>query len=208
LGNTPLKDAVLAKRDRVASFIRLNNPGIKYTMPGHELGGLMCEAAFQGDLDQVKRLMANGVGPNESNYDKRTALMTASCEGHIAVVTYLLEHGADIDIKDRFGGTALANAVRYSFEVRNAKQVQALLHTHGADLNSSTNDYTAKMNEYAHTGDIDGIRILAENKVDVSLGNFDRRTPLHLAACRFAYVCVRVYFYEYTCQNICSRFSI
>jgi len=177
-------------------------------MPGHELGGLMCEAAFQGDLDQVKRLMANGVGPNESNYDKRTALMTASCEGHIAVVTYLLEHGADIDIKDRFGGTALANAVRYSFEVRNAKQVQALLRTHGADLNSSTNDYTAKMNEYAHTGDIDGIRILAENKVDVSLGNFDRRTPLHLAACRFAYVCVRVYFYEYTCQNICSRFSI
>ena len=198
LGNTPLTDAVLAKRDRVAAFIRVETPGIKYAMPGHELGGLMCEAAFEGDLDQIKRLMANGVGPNESNYDKRTALMTASCEGHIPVVTYLLEHGADIDIKDRFGGTALANAVRYSFEVRNAKQVQALLRSHGADLNFSTSDYTAKMNEYAHTGDIDGIRILAENKVDVSLGNFDRRTPLHLAACRFVYVCVHVCFYKYT----------
>jgi len=75
-------------------------------MPGNELGGFMCEAAFDGDLDQIKRLMANGVGPNESNYDKRTALMIASCEGHIPVVTYLLEHGADIDVKDRFGGTA------------------------------------------------------------------------------------------------------
>ena len=106
LGNTPLKDAVLAKCDRVAALIRCETPGIKYTMPGNELGGFMCEAAFDGDLDQIKRLMANGVGPNESNYDKRTALMTASCEGHIPVVTYLLEHGADIDVKDRFGGTA------------------------------------------------------------------------------------------------------
>ena len=189
-GNTPFKDAVLAKFDRIAALMRLENPGIQYTLPGNELGGLMCEAAFDGDLDQIKRLMANGVGPNESNYDKRTALMIASCEGHIPVVTYLLEHGADIDAKDRFGGTALADAVRHSFDARNAKQVQALLRTHGADINSSTNDYTAKMNEYAHTGDIEKIRILAENKVDVSLGNYDRRTPLHLAACRFAYVCL------------------
>ena len=106
LGNTPLKDSVLAKCDRVSALIRSETPGIKYTMPGNELGGFMCEAAFDGDLDQIKRLMANGVGPNESNYDKRTALMIASCEGHIPVVTYLLEHGADIDVKDRFGGTS------------------------------------------------------------------------------------------------------
>jgi len=94
---------------------------------------------------------------------------------------------------------SVADAVRHSFDVRNAKQVQALLRTHGADLASSTNDYTAKMNEYAHTGDIDRIRILAENKVDVSLGNYDRRTPLHLAACRFVNVCLRVDLYNYIC---------
>jgi len=93
----------------------------------------------------------------------------------------------------------VADAVRHSFDVRNAKQVQALLRTHGADLSSSTNNYTAKMNEYAHLGDIDGIRILAENKVDVSLGNYDRRTPLHLAACRFAFVCLCVDLYDYIC---------
>ena len=204
LGNTPLQDAVQAKCDRIAALIRFETPGIKYTVPSNELGGLMCEAAFDGDLDQIKRLMANGVGSNESNYDRRTALMTASCEGHIPVVTYLLENGADIDAKDRFGGTALADAVRHSFDVRNAKQVQALLRTHGADLTFSTNDYTAKMNEYAHTGDIDRIRILVENKVDVSLGNYDRRTPLHLAACRFVYVCLRVYLYNYVCYYVCS----
>ena len=84
-------------------------------------------------------------------------------------------------------------AVRHNFDVRNAKHVQALLRTHGADLNSAATDYTAKLNEYAHTGDIDRIRLLAENKVDVGLGNYDRRTPLHLAACRFVRVCVRVY---------------
>jgi len=81
--------------------------------------------------------------------------------------------------------------VRHTFDVRNSKQVQALLRSHGADLNSAATDYTAKLNEYAHAGNIDGIRLLAENRIDVGLGNYDRRTPLHLAACRL-YMCVFV----------------
>jgi len=186
LGNTPLKDAVLAKRDRVAEMIRAETPGLYFSLPGNELGVLMCEAAFEGDLDQIQRLIANGVGPNECDYDNRTGLHLSSCEGHVHVVSYLLEHGSDIEFKDRFGGTALDDAVRHNFDVRNAKLVQAMLRSHGASLQYSATDYTTKMNEYAHTGDLDHIRLLADNKVDVSLADYDLRSPLHLAACRCA----------------------
>jgi len=57
-----LKDAVLAKCDRVAALIRSETPGITYTLPGNELGVMICQAAFDGDLDQIQRLMTNGVG--------------------------------------------------------------------------------------------------------------------------------------------------
>jgi ankyrin repeat protein len=35
----------------------------------------------------------------------------------------------------------------------------------------------------AWSGNIDQIRVLAESKVDLSVGDYDGRTPLHLAAC-------------------------
>jgi len=39
------------------------------------------------------------------------------------------------------------------------------------------------VNEYADQGNIDEIRLLAENGVNVGQGDYDGRTPLHLAAC-------------------------
>jgi len=44
----------------------------------------------------------------------------------VTIVEYLLEIKADINSKDRFGGTPLEDAVRHNFEVRNAKQVVCL----------------------------------------------------------------------------------
>jgi ankyrin repeat protein len=183
MGNTPLRDAVTAKRDRVAAAIRKASPGCVFTLPGNELGVKLCEAAFEGDLEQIKRLLANGVDPNESDYDGRTALHLAACEGHTQLVSFLLEAKAEINATDRFGGTALEDAVRHNGEVRNAKHVQAMLRENGADLSSSDTDFIARVNTYADEGNIDGIRLLTENRVDVGRGDYDGRTPLHLAAC-------------------------
>jgi ankyrin repeat protein len=47
--------------------------------------------SFGGDLQGIKRLVDNGVEVNAQDYDNRSALHLAACEGHTHVVEYLLQ---------------------------------------------------------------------------------------------------------------------
>jgi glutaminase len=67
-------------------------------------------AASQGDLDEVRALIAAGVGPGTADYDGRTPLHLAAAEGQLEVVRYLLAAGADPKPVDRWGGTPLSDA--------------------------------------------------------------------------------------------------
>jgi glutaminase len=67
-------------------------------------------AASQGDLDEVRALIAAGVEPGTADYDGRTPLHLAAAEGQLDVVRYLLAAGADPRPVDRWGGTPLSDA--------------------------------------------------------------------------------------------------
>jgi glutaminase len=69
-------------------------------------------AASQGDLDEVRALVASGVEPGTGDYDGRTALHLAAAEGRLEVVRYLLATGTDPEPVDRWGGTPLTDAER------------------------------------------------------------------------------------------------
>ena len=58
-----------------------------------------------GELEKIKEIV-NKVDINGSDYDKRTGLHLAASEGHIDVVRFLLENGAEIK-KDRWKHTAI-----------------------------------------------------------------------------------------------------
>ena len=49
------------------------------------------------------------------DYDKRFALHLAASEGHLDVVKWLVENGCDVNVKDRWGGTPLQDAIRGKF---------------------------------------------------------------------------------------------
>lgn len=59
----------------------------------------------KGDREGVMQELEKGVEPNLADYDKRTALHLASCEGCTEIVVLLLEKGADVNSVDRWGRT-------------------------------------------------------------------------------------------------------
>ena len=183
LGNSPFNDAVRSKHDNVVAVIKKHDRNITYKLGGNELGVLMCLAAAEGRLEDIKRLVNNGVDPNEADYDGRTAMHLAASNGNLEILEHLVGIKANFMCRDRFNGTPLEDAVRHHFDVRNAAQAQRILRSQGATLAGEGLKYVVKMCEYAAEGDAERIRLLAENGVDVSLGDYDDRTPLHLAAC-------------------------
>ncbi|EER12685.1 conserved hypothetical protein, partial [Perkinsus marinus ATCC 50983] len=70
------------------------------------------EAAYQGDMNRMKELMASnsGLSVNVQDYDKRTPLHLAAAGGHMDAVQYLLGEGAQLKT-DRFGMLPIHDAV-------------------------------------------------------------------------------------------------
>ena len=73
-------------------------------------------AASKGNLDKMIKLIENkNVDINTCDYDKRTALHLAAAEGHIEIIKYLLDEGANKLIKDRWGNTPYHEANKRDF---------------------------------------------------------------------------------------------
>ena len=61
--------------------------------------------AAAGDLCSLRALLDSGISINITDYNGRSALHLAFERGHTEMVNYLLEQGADKDLKDIFGNT-------------------------------------------------------------------------------------------------------
>ena len=73
----------------------------------------LCGASRGGNAREVRRLLSSGVNPNcviVEQYDA-TPMLAAALNGHIDVVKVLLDGGANPDISDNEGSTALHIAV-------------------------------------------------------------------------------------------------
>lgn len=78
----------------------------------------LCAAILKGDLATVKKFVEYGADVNEMS-NGLTPLMFAARYNKIEILKYLLEKGADKDLKDERGNTALKYA-------ENSKSVEAL----------------------------------------------------------------------------------
>lgn len=59
----------------------------------------------KGNKWGVMQELEKGVEPNVGDYDRRTALHLAACEGCTEIILLLLEKGADVNSTDRWGRT-------------------------------------------------------------------------------------------------------
>eukprot|EP00189_Rhodosorus_marinus_P009361 CAMPEP_0184753786 /NCGR_PEP_ID=MMETSP0315-20130426/44282_1 /TAXON_ID=101924 /ORGANISM="Rhodosorus marinus, Strain UTEX LB 2760" /LENGTH=523 /DNA_ID=CAMNT_0027233173 /DNA_START=240 /DNA_END=1811 /DNA_ORIENTATION=+ len=84
------------------------------------------DAVHSGDLQKSEALLAKGAMIESRNYDKRTALHIAACDGNSEMVKLLLSKGAMTDVRDRWGSTPLHDAQQAGHH-----EVILLLQIHG-----------------------------------------------------------------------------
>jgi ankyrin repeat protein len=78
----------------------------------------LCNAILKGDMATVKKFVEYGADVNEMS-NGLTPLMFAARYNKIEILKYLLEKGADKDVKDERGN----NALKYA---QNSKSVEAV----------------------------------------------------------------------------------
>ncbi|KAK9810819.1 hypothetical protein WJX73_009788 [Symbiochloris irregularis] len=112
LGGHALLEACKQGHDELID--RLKDPEIWKNMDSTETASLLCEAVFNGDLAFLRRLLRAGAPPGAQDYDARTPLHIAACEGHAAAAGVLVEAGGPdlVTEKDRWGRTPLDEADR------------------------------------------------------------------------------------------------
>jgi ankyrin repeat protein len=126
-------------------------------------------AAHDGELEQVKSLLKQGVSCNAVDQDGHTALMFAAFNGHSEIVIHLLDAGAEIDRVDYLSRTALLYGSTGSFP----ETVKILL-DRGADPNMVDSDeHFSPLMHAAAEGHLEVVKVLIAYGADRSLKDID-----------------------------------
>ncbi|XP_022869416.1 potassium channel SKOR-like [Olea europaea var. sylvestris] len=100
-GNTPLLEAIKSGHDRVASLLSREGALLKID----NSGSFLCTLVAKGDSDFLRRVLSYGIDPNSKDYDHRTPLHIAASHGLYLMAKLILEAGASVFSKDRWGNT-------------------------------------------------------------------------------------------------------
>ena len=174
-GNTPLRDAVRHGHSVVASMLYERGGKLGYSQV--EAAGEACELARTGSLERLTLMVECGLDLNAVDYDTRSALHLAASEGNGPIVDFLLRNKADINAKDRWGGTPLHDAVREGHH-----SVARQLRGQGAVLGFDEAQASSELCELALRGDKERLLLLIECGANVDAADYDKRRSLHLAA--------------------------
>jgi ankyrin repeat protein len=121
----------------------------------------LLDAANAGDLARARAAIENGAGIDDRDGDGRSALSVAALQGDLRMVLYLLEEGADANLKDEAGDTPLLLAAG-----RNAAVMRALVEA-GADVNLANDDGRTPLISAAQY-ETESVRLLLDAGANVS----------------------------------------
>ena len=135
-------------------------------------------ASEEGHRQIVEMLLRAGFDVNALD-DGFSALHVASRGGHESTVKVLLDHGARVDLQDKYGNTALLLASR-----RGHVSVVKLLLEKGAEIDhKSYEKYGNSLREAARSGDYPMAQLLLHHGADVNDRNWlAQKSALHLAS--------------------------
>jgi ankyrin len=145
-------------------------------------------ASHFGKLGIVRLLLDHGTDANAETEDGLTFLHQVSFgryefpEDGVRVAELLLEHGREVDARDKYCWTPLHGASQHG-----KLGIVHLLLDHGADVNAETDDWEKPLHRVSYgisESQEAGVRVaqlLLERGADVNARRKDNQTPLHLA---------------------------
>jgi|GEM_PF-4153277 len=120
--------------DEVCALLELKDPG--WRKPLAEPLASWFAAAEKGDRARLEDLLTNGVPVNALDHNRRSALWRlTNGKGNIALAAWLLDLGANVNLRDRYGRTLLMMAA----VLRDGERVELYL-KHGADKTIGDSD--------------------------------------------------------------------
>ena len=126
--------------------------------------------AKQGDMEQIKQMIASGANINCSDEWGRTPLFNAAAYGHSDCVKLLLESGADIAASDSVLAMAAGSG--------NPECVRILIEA-GADVNLTTgSDKWTPLHFAAFNGHCECVKLLIAKGAKINSRDIDGETPL------------------------------
>ncbi|XP_066289262.1 ankyrin repeat domain-containing protein 50-like [Branchiostoma lanceolatum] len=139
--------------------------------------GSLIEAARNGHVEVVQRLLEAGGKVDKADEDGRTALIVAALEGHGEVVRQLLKGGGDVNQAMQDGATPLFIAARNG----HVNIVQQLLKA-GAEVDKDKKDGATSLFIAAWNGHVEVVQLLLKAGAEVNKSHEDEITPLYIAA--------------------------
>lgn len=127
------------------------------------VAGPLSEAVKDGDIAQVRLLLAQGEDVNEFDFDVGTPLHVAAVWGNREMAELLLTEGADPTINDPTFGTPLNMAAFKG----NEAAVVALI-AYGADTEARNRDGTTPLHTAAGEGYAEVVQLLVENGANIN----------------------------------------
>lgn len=150
--------------------------GVQHWEPDEVLAALKSGAQINAPVGQLY----SEIGARDPS---QTALMYAIQNGRTEIVPLLLQHGADPNIFDRDGYTALHHAVERTYSAADMRVVN-LLFKHGADVNARRipGRRETALHRACDNMNIVLIKALLDKGADVNAQGDSKRTPLMIVA--------------------------
>ena len=145
-----------------------NNWGLGTSPNTKAVKDLLSKIRNEFDIEAIKELISKmSISNLNQVVDGMTALMTASMIRNRPIVELLLDHGADINIRDKDGKTALM--LMYSHSLNEDNDITRLLLERGADTNiRDKNGKTALMYVLRSPTLEDDLPLLLEHGADIN----------------------------------------
>ncbi len=123
----------------------------------------LVHAAERGEIDAVRKLVAEGAQINWRDYRGRTALLAATQRNRVEVARFLIQEGADVNAKDLIQDSPflLAGALGRLALLR-------LMIPAGADLTDTNRFGGTALIPAAHRGHVEAVKFLLTTKIDVN----------------------------------------